>query len=328
MNKKWFFDIYGFLPLKNKEVLFVPCASAFKTREQWKDKESGKIYVGRKWISNGQTHQTMSTLIKNPLFDCIIESEPCVIIPKRLEAYHPDYNVPVECLSVQGELTFIERLGSWLNYMKREQPKRKYIYFFGATHHYFILQFANIFARKPFEILFRVPKGGKAYYGKEAKIFLNEIKSFLNGGKKPQCRSPNLENHLTSRNRYTNLPILVAEILMQVKAKRRRENPIFEETRVDVCTIEEYFTGFSHLYPVSKNDNIKMQKLDLFTPSREITILDSRLLNLKISVLRSICKQFEIPDSQFKYLKKSALIMFIQNHSKINLGNALTSLQV
>lgn len=117
------------------------------------DKEFRQSYPHlKKMFSHSTTHQFLSAITRCEDFERVVISEPLTIVPYALEGQHPDYNVPTEDLTIQDEVAFTIRLGNWLNIVKRKQPKRKYIYYIGGTHHYFVLKQTLEKARKPFKL--------------------------------------------------------------------------------------------------------------------------------------------------------------------------------
>ncbi|HDZ18865.1 MAG TPA: hypothetical protein ENI29_11610 [bacterium] len=60
----------------------------------------------------------------------------------------PDYSLPASDLSIQSERRFLNQLALWLLKVKMFQPERKYVYYCGSTHHYFILNWSNIICGK------------------------------------------------------------------------------------------------------------------------------------------------------------------------------------
>ena len=139
----------------------LPCANANKTRKKYR----------KKMFSHSTTHQFLSAITRCDDFEKVVISEPLTIVPYALEGQHPDYNVPTEDLTIQDEAEFTIRLANWLNIVKRKQPKRKYIYYIGGTHHYFILKQALERARKPFKLIYEIPEGGVKDYSTSAKYF-------------------------------------------------------------------------------------------------------------------------------------------------------------
>ncbi|MBD3212943.1 MAG: hypothetical protein GF311_10075 [Candidatus Lokiarchaeota archaeon] len=107
----------------------------------------------------------------------MILSEPLTIIPYTLEMHklRPDYNLPASDLFIQSERVFVNQFALWLLKVKVAQPLRKYIFYVGATHHYFILHFANIVAGSPFELIYEISPRGLATYIVTAKKMEKEI---------------------------------------------------------------------------------------------------------------------------------------------------------
>ena len=130
-NNSWFVHALFWFPDPLKPLVLLPCGRAEKTRAKY----------GRKKISEGFTHNLMKAVRSDDHLEKVIISEPLTIIPYEIEMHplRPDYNLPARDLSIQSEFTFQIRLGFWLSKLKRRQPERKFIYYVGATHHYFIL---------------------------------------------------------------------------------------------------------------------------------------------------------------------------------------------
>lgn len=237
-NTRWYHYVLNWLPQESKPLVFLPCAAAYKTREKF----------GKKKISQSTTHQFLSAITLCTDFEQVIISEPCTIIPYAIEDEHPDYNIPPEDLSIQSEQIFIERLSNWLNIVKRMQPARKYIYYIGATHHYFILYFANEIAMKPFEIIYEIPEGGTKGYGKAAQKFKETINNLEKRNIEPVLKEISIEKHINSRGRYTHRQFWI-HITMGHNSQRKNTPPIFKKHQVKVTTREDYITGFETLYP-------------------------------------------------------------------------------
>lgn len=229
-NLTWFHFVINYLPPENKPVIFLPCGNANKTRGQ---------NDGRKFISQGMSHQLMSKITRNPQYCKIILSEPCSIIPYELED-HPmrkDYNLPPDYLSIHAEFIFIHNVALYLIRLKMSQPWRTYIYYVGAAHHYFILFFANKLAGSPFEIIHEIPPRGIMDYAAGAEKMVALIDQ-TEKGDRPRLITPNLEDHLKHRGRYTNLRFWQQILLLQ------KTHPSTEV----VCPPDQYKDGFLTLY--------------------------------------------------------------------------------
>lgn len=237
-NTIWYNYVLHWLPNKRKPLVFLPCASAKKTREKF----------GKKMFSHSTTHQFLSEITRCKDFEQVVLSEPLTIVPYKLEGQHPDYNVPPEDLTIQDEEEFMIRLSNWLNIVKRRQPKRKFVYYIGATHHYFILREANRKALRPFKIIYKIPEGGTRGYGKAAKVFKQEILDLESNGIKPRLTPPDLKKHIESRGRYTNRKFWEYIHVIQKKG-RSKKSPKFQEENMPVASKKEYFRGFVEKSP-------------------------------------------------------------------------------
>ena len=245
-NTEWYHYALNWLPNRKKPLVMLPCAAAYKTREKF----------GKKKISQSTTHQFLSAITRCLDFEKVIISEPCTIIPYALEDQHPDYNIPPEQLSIQSEQLFIERLSNWLNIVKRKQPNRKYIYYIGATHHYFILHFANEMALRPFRIIYEIPEGGTKGYGKAAQKFKKIINDLEDNKIKPYLKEVSLKDHIKSRGRYTNREFW-KEIIISKKINRSKKSPQFKKKAIKITTLRDYYDGFQNLYPIKIIKKIK-----------------------------------------------------------------------
>jgi hypothetical protein len=246
-NIYWYNYAINWLPNKKKPLVFLPCANADKTRKEF----------GKKMFSHSTTHQFLSEITRCNSFERVVISEPLTIVPYALEGQHPDYNIPPQDLSIQSEYEFIIRLANWLNIVKRKQIKRKYIYYIGSTHHYFVLKFANKIAKNPFKIIYEIPAGGTKSYGTSAKFFKQVIIDLEENSVKPILKKISLEKHIKSRNRYTNKQFW--EYINTLKnISKNRLKPQFTDNAIPVASQDEYYQGFSQIYPIN---NIK--KIDI-----------------------------------------------------------------
>ena len=245
-NTSWYNYAVNWLPHKNKPLMCLPCASANKTRAKY----------GKKMFSHSTTHQFLSAITRCEDFERVVLSEPLTIVPYALEGQHPDYNVPPEDLTIQDEAEFTIRLANWLNIVKRKQPKRKYIYYIGGTHHYFILRQALERARKPFKLIYEVPEGGVKGYSSSAKNFQEVVFDLENKGIKPELKPVSLDKHIKARGRYTNRKFW--EYITVIKRiSPSKKNPIFQSEKMPVALKNQYFEGFLKMYPM---DAIKKMK--------------------------------------------------------------------
>jgi predicted RNA-binding protein len=233
-----------------KPLVFLPCANANKTRAKY----------GKKMFSHSTTHQFLSAITRCDDFERVVASEPLTIVPYALEGQHPDYNVPPDDLTIQDEAEFTIRLANWLNIVKRKQPRRKYIYYIGGTHHYFILQQANEKARKPFKIIYEIPEGGVKGYSSSAKHFKEVITNLEEKGVKPELKPVSLEKHIKSRGRYTNRKFW--EYITVIKnINTSKKNPIFQDEKMPVALRTEYYEGFLQMYPANAIKSMKEGKI-------------------------------------------------------------------
>lgn len=229
-NIQWFHYILKYFPDVDKPIIFLPCGRANKTRS--KD--------GRKYISQGMSHQFMSKITRNDNYTKIILSEPLTLIPYDLESHHlrKDYNLPPNHLTVQSEMIFIHQVGMWLLCLKQNQPLRDVIFYLGATHHYFILKFANSLVGNPFTIIHEVPTNGLAGYSRSAEKLDVIIQAYYKTKKIPPLREISLEKHLKSRGRYTNKRFWRTILTLNKK----------EESKLEVCSPLAFKEGFSEIY--------------------------------------------------------------------------------
>ena len=245
----WLFITMTYLPPENKRLVFLPCAGGHKTRGKLRENDQGEMVIdNRKFISESTSHQYMKAIREDPLNERVILSEPCTIIPVCLENHklRKDYNLPVDFLSVQGEFIFIERLSHYLLKLKMAQPSRRYIFYFGGCHHFFILNYANKLAGSPFGIIYRVPKEGTCSYGRESALFMEEIREMERTG---NFRIPipiSIEAELNKRTgRYTHKPFLLALIEAERIGNSKTE---VKESRIEVSKKDAFVEGFSIVY--------------------------------------------------------------------------------
>lgn len=249
-NTLWYNYAINWLPNRKKPLVFLPCANANKTRKKF----------GKKMFSHSTTHQFLSAITRCDDFEKVVASEPLTIVPYALEGQHPDYNVPTEDLTIQDEAEFTIRLANWLNIVKRKQPKRKYVYYIGGTHHYFILQQANEKAKRPFKIIYEIPEGGVKGYSSSAKHFKEVITNLEEKGVKPELKPVSLDKHIKSRGRYTNRKFW--EYINVIKnVNPRKKNPIFQNERMSVALRTEYYDGFLEMYPTNAIKTMKEGKV-------------------------------------------------------------------
>jgi len=243
-NLTWFYFVLNYLPSIDKPLVFLPCGNANKTRG----------LDGRKYISQGFSHQLMSKITRNNNYTKIILSEPLSIIPYELES-HPlrkDYNLPPNYLSIQSEFIFIQNVSMYLMRLKLQQPTRTRIYYLGATHHYFILYFANQLTGNIFQIIHYIPPEGLKGYSKGAEV-LDQYILQSEHGVIPELISPNLEEHLSKRGRYTNLRFWYEILLMQQEI----------ESHESINPKTQYQVGFAQLYQTMLGKIVKSKtKLD------------------------------------------------------------------
>lgn len=236
----------NWLPPKKKPLIFLPCANADKTRKKY----------GKKMFSHSTTHQFLSVITRCDDFEKVVISEPLTIVPYALEGQHPDYNVSTEDLTIQDEVAFTIRLANWLNIVKRKQPKRKYIYYIGGTHHYFILKQTLERARYPFKLIYEVPEGGVTGYSASAKHFKEVILSLENNGVKPELRHVSLEKHFKNRGRYTKRRFW--EYINIIKRiNKSKQHPTFKSEKMPIASKSQYFEGFSSMLPTDAVQTMK-----------------------------------------------------------------------
>ena len=195
-NYDWFFDvIMNWLPDPSKPVVFLPCGSAEKTREKY----------GKKMISQGRGHQYLSSITRDPRFEKIIISEPLVLIPYSIEddPRRPDYDYHPKYLTIPNRSVFIIRLNRWLNYLKKKQPERKFIYYIGPRHHAEILHGANmeylgqeLCYKEIFHVIYEVPIHGSNDYATSAKWFRDAIMDNESGVFQARTRNPKFLSYM------------------------------------------------------------------------------------------------------------------------------------
>ena len=245
-NILWYYYAVNWLPHKNKPLICLPCASAKKTRAKY----------GKKMFSHSTTHQFLSAITRCEDFEKVVISEPLTIVPYALEGQHPDYNVPTEDLTIQDEVAFNIRLANWLNIVKRKQPKRKYIYYIGGTHHYFVLKQTLEKARKPFKLIYEIPEGGVKGYASAAKSFKEVVMNLENKNIKPKLKPVSLEKFLNSRGRYTNRKYW-EYIKVIKKISLSKKNPVFQSEKMPVAKKSQCSEGFSELYATNVIQRMK-----------------------------------------------------------------------
>jgi len=256
----WLWLTMNYLPPPDKRVFFLPCAGGFKTRNKLRMNVQGEMVIDpRKFISESKTHNVMKAIRDDPLNEKIILSEPLTLIPYSLESHEirPDYNLPVDFLSVQGEFIFIERLSHYLLKLKCAQPDRKYIFYFGGAHHYFILDYSNILAGSPFEIIYKVPARGSAFFTPEAEKFMTEIREMETSGHFIIPEPISLQAELEKRaGRYTHKPFLLALIEAERLGASKTE---VKETRIEISPRNVFQQGFGKIYsqiiPIARTEN-------------------------------------------------------------------------
>jgi predicted RNA-binding protein len=235
-NMRWFATkVLGFLPDAAKPLVFLPCGSAAKTREKF----------GKKMISQGLGHQLMSAVTREPSFERVILSEPLTIIPYALEGQHPDYNLPPQDLSIQSERIFINQLALWLARVKAAQPDRRFAYYIGAMHHYFILHLANEAAGRPFHVVREIPARGVRDFAEAAKRFKETIMTTEAMQSAPEQAPASLDALVKGRGRYTHRKFWRSVLCEQLAGD--------EATRTiePVTTREQAKAGFADLYPTT-----------------------------------------------------------------------------
>jgi hypothetical protein len=218
----WLYISTTFVPALEKRLFFLPCAGALKTRQKNKDRLINGHEVDasdtRKFISQSMSHQFMKSIREDSSNECVILSEPLVIIPYQFEAdkHRPDYNLPVDFLSIQSEFIFIDRLSQYLLKLKWIQPQRRDIFYFGGAHHYFILHYANLLASNPltgecpFNIIYYVPKEGIKGFARGSEEFMNNIHQWEKE-QMPILPPLDIQKELKKRSgRYTHKPFLLA----------------------------------------------------------------------------------------------------------------------
>ena len=162
-NVEWFKSVMK-EKFPDKPIVFLPCASAGKTR----------VKFGKKQISQSTSHQYMSKITRNPTIEKIIISEPLTVIPYSMEKLMPDYEYPPKLLHARPEQLkiFVMRLRKFLQKLKQEGHRN--VFFLGGKHHRRILQTANRTVKLP--IYYERLKGGSVDYKSASVRLLKMIK--------------------------------------------------------------------------------------------------------------------------------------------------------
>jgi len=231
-NMRWFARVVHWLPDPAKPLVLLPCGSASKTRATY----------GKKMISQGLGHQLMSAVTRDPGLERVILSEPLTIIPYALEGQHPDYNLPPQDLSIQSERVFINQLALWLARVHAAQPERRFAYYVGAIHHFFILHFANETAGRPFHLVREIPARGVRGYAEAAKALVETIRAAEATGQAPVQPPVSLASLVQGRGRYTHRKFWRSVLLeaLEGDGATRSIEP--------VTTREQARAGFADLY--------------------------------------------------------------------------------
>ncbi|MEX2715087.1 MAG: hypothetical protein Q6370_002180 [Candidatus Sigynarchaeota archaeon] len=239
-NMRWFARVVHWLPDPAKPLVLLPCGSAAKTRAKY----------GKKMISRGLGHQLMSAVTRDPSLERVILSEPLTIIPYALEGQHPDYNLPPHELSIQGERVFINQLALWLARVHAAQPERRFVYYVGAIHHYFILHYANETAGRPFRLVREVPARGVRDYAAAAKALASTIRAVEATGQAPVQPPVSLAGLVQGRGRYTHRKFWRSVLLEALDGDE------ITRTIEPVTTRAEARAGFADLYVDAGNATI------------------------------------------------------------------------
>jgi len=185
-------------------------------------------------------------------FEKVIISEPLTIIPYEIEM-HPlrsDYNLPAKDLSIQSEFAFQTRLGFWLSKLKRRQPERKYIYYLGATHHYFILFWANAMADYPFTIIHEIPPCGIRDYARSAEKLRDIIYELEDVDIIPLLKQPNFDQWIKKIGGYSNRKFWESIQLLQKAVAIPNSRADFSMESIKVTSIENFREGFETIYQI------------------------------------------------------------------------------
>jgi len=241
-NNSWFVHTLFWFPDPLKSLVFLPCGRAEKTRAKY----------GRKKISEGFTHNLMKAVRSDGNLEKVIISEPLTIIPYEIEMHplRPDYNLPAKDLSIQSEFTFQIRLGFWLSKLKRRQPERKFIYYVGATHHYFILFWANALADYPFTIIHEIPPHGIRDYATSAQKLRDMIYNLEDNGIIPTLKHPNFDQWIKKIGGYSNRKFWESIQLLQKAVRIPKSRNDFSKETLKVTNVEEFKQGFDAIYQV------------------------------------------------------------------------------
>lgn len=235
-NIEWGNLVINWFPNPEKPLVFFSCCAGNKTRKRF----------GKKMFYHTMTHQVMSIVSRNENYERATISEPLILVPYSLEGRHPDYNLPVQDLSVQSEIVFIRQLSLILLRIKQQQSQRKVIFYCGSTHHYIILKLANATANNPFRIIFRLSERGIATYAKMANTLNDDIINYQQHGIIPKLTEPNIKKYLKKRGRNTNRKVWNKIILSQ--KKKIEKKIVLEQSEILVCPKNAYQKGFLNLY--------------------------------------------------------------------------------
>jgi len=157
----------------------------------------------------------------------VILSEPLTLIPYAIEGHpaRPDYNLPPEYLSIQGERCFINQVSQWLLLLKQKQPNRTNIFYVGGKHHFLILYFANKRAGFPFRLIFSLPANGLKDYTAAADTLVKMIYGITEKNIIPEMPAIEevISKFLKSRGRYTHRRFWKEVIVFHVPSSKERE---------------------------------------------------------------------------------------------------------
>lgn len=241
-NNRWFSFVLFWFPDPLKPLVFLPYGRAEKTRAKY----------GRKKISEGMTHNLLKAIRSDENLEKVILSEPLTLIPYEIEMHplRPDYNLPAKDLSIQSEIAFQERLALWLTKVKLRQPERKVVYYLGATHHYFILFWANMMAGCPFTIIHEIPPLGIRSYSASAEKMRAIIYDLEDKGIMPDLEQPDFEQWIKKIGGYSNRKFWETIQVLQKTISMPKSKHDFASQSIKVTSSRDFKKGFEDIYKI------------------------------------------------------------------------------
>jgi hypothetical protein len=210
------------------------------------------------------SHTFLKVLREDERFEKVSITEPQTIVPycKELSEWREDYDNPPEALTIQDEFIFVTNLMGWLLRVKLKQPWRKYIYYIGGKHHYFILHFANQWAGNPFELLYKNPPGGLKGYAKTARIFREEILRFVDSGYNQELKPENIpidfEKFIKSHGNKTKRKFwrLILVYQKNVDGEMDLGGNKFSRDLVKTTRLSDWKMGFEHFFETPSEQSL------------------------------------------------------------------------